>query len=200
MYIRAENLTKTYDGRTIFQDLSFDMQESGRLLITGASGTGKTTLIRILLNLEKPDSGKVDTDLPRSGKGILRAGCVFQDDRLAGDFSAVENIAAADGIDHPGLPEIRKNLGRLLPADCPDKPVNELSGGMRRRVCIVRALMSDAGILIFDEPFSGLDSENRKRSLELIREQQGRRMLIITAHSRTEEFNDFREVTPGLHK
>lgn len=74
MYLRAENLTKTYDERTIFQNLSFEMQEGGRLLITGASGTGKTTLIRILLGLEKPDSGRVDTDLPRSGKGALRAG------------------------------------------------------------------------------------------------------------------------------
>lgn len=197
MYLRAENLTKTYDERTIFQNLSFEMQEGGRLLITGASGTGKTTLIRILLGLEKPDSGRVDTDLPRLGKGALRAGCVFQNDRLAGDFSAVENVAAADGLDRSGFSEIRQMLVRLLPTDSIDQPVRELSGGMRRRVCIVRALMSDAGIIIFDEPFSGLDEENRKRCFELIREQQGNRMLIMTAHSRTEAYNDFREVTPG---
>ena len=151
MYLRAENLTKTYDERTIFQKLSFEMQEGGRLLITGASGTGKTTLIRILLGLEKPDSGRVDTDLPRSGKGALRAGCVFQDDRLAGDFSAVENVAAADGLDRSGFSEIRQMLVRLLPTDSIDQPVRELSGGMRRRVCIVRALMSDAGIIILEQ-------------------------------------------------
>lgn len=194
MYLRAEHLTKAYGGHTLFRDLSFDLQTGGRILITGDSGSGKTTLIRLLLRLEKPDSGGVITDLPRSKRGVLRAGCVFQEDRLTASLSAVENIASADGMDRSQFSFIREELEKILPDDCADKPVNELSGGMRRRVCIVRALMAESGILIFDEPFSGLDEANRSRCLSQILAQQGDRLLVITAHGKAEAYDSFREV------
>ena len=75
-----------------------------------------------------------------------------------------------------------EELQRLLPADCIYKPVRELSGGMKRRVAIVRACSIPSDMLIMDEPFAGLDQENVLKAIEYIREKQGRNPLLITAH------------------
>ena len=76
----------------------------------------------------------------------------------------------------------RQELLRLLPEDSIDKPVSQLSGGMKRRVAIVRACSIPTDMLILDEPFTGLDSENRKKAIEYIREKQSRNPLLITSH------------------
>lgn len=194
MYLKAEHVSKSYHGRKLYDDLSFSMSDGDRLLITGASGTGKTTLVRLILGLEKPDSGSILADCRRNRRGILRAGCVFQEDRLAGDFSPVENILYADGYSHEDTGKVRKLLLKLLPEKSLNQRTAELSGGMKRRVSIARALLLRSDVLIFDEPFSGLDQENREKCLRLMLQEQGRRMLILTAHDHSGEFPDFTEI------
>ncbi|WP_044957234.1 ATP-binding cassette domain-containing protein [Butyrivibrio sp. LC3010] len=179
MTIDLENICKSYGSLNVLKDFNLEIEEDHSYVITGESGSGKTTLIRILLSLEEPDSGRVhfmgDYKYP-----YLNAGVVFQENRLCEDFSAVQNVVMVNSKN--SVKVARQELLRLLPEDSIDKPVSQLSGGMKRRVAIVRACSIPTDMLILDEPFTGLDSENRKKAIEYIREKQGRNPLLITSH------------------
>ncbi len=179
MTIDLENICKSYGELNVLKNFNLEIEEDHSYVVTGPSGCGKTTLIRILLSLEEPDSGKVhfmgDYKYP-----YLNAGVVFQENRLCEDFTPVQNVVMVNRKNSAKV--AREELLKLLPADCLDKPVSQLSGGMKRRVAIVRACCIPSDMLILDEPFTGLDSENRKKVIDYIREKQGRNPLLITAH------------------
>ncbi len=179
MTIDLENICKSYGELNVLKDFNLEIEEDHSYVVTGPSGCGKTTLIRILLSLEEPDSGKVhfmgDYKYP-----YLNAGVVFQENRLCEDFTPVQNVVMVNRKNSAKV--AREELLKLLPADCLDKPASQLSGGMKRRVAIVRACCIPSDMLILDEPFTGLDSENRKKVIDYIREKQGRNPLLITAH------------------
>ena len=179
MTIDLDNICKSYGDLKVLQDFNLEIEEDHSYVLTGVSGCGKTTLVRILLSLEEPDSGKVhfmgDYKYP-----YLNAGVVFQENRLCEAFTPVQNVVMVNRKNSAKV--AREELLRLLPADCLDKPVSQLSGGMKRRVAIVRACCITSDMLILDEPFTGLDSENRNKVIEYIRQKQGRNPLLITAH------------------
>ncbi len=179
MTIDLENICKSYGDLAVLKDFNLEIEEDHSYVLTGPSGCGKTTLVRILLSLEEPDSGKVhfmgDYKYP-----YLNAGVVFQENRLCEAFTPVQNVVMVNRKNSAKV--AREELLRLLPADCLDKPVSQLSGGMKRRVAIVRACCIPSDMLILDEPFTGLDSENRNKVIKYIREKQGRNPLLITAH------------------
>ncbi|WP_026660399.1 ABC transporter ATP-binding protein [Butyrivibrio sp. AC2005] len=179
MTIDLENICKSYGDLKVLQDFNLEIEEDHSYVLTGPSGCGKTTLVRILLSLEESDSGKVhfmgDYKYP-----YLNAGVVFQENRLCEAFTPVQNVVMVNRKNSAKV--AREELLRLLPADCLDKPVSQLSGGMKRRVAIVRACCIPSDMLILDEPFTGLDSENRNKVIKYIREKQGRNPLLITAH------------------
>ena len=180
MTIEGDHICKSYDGRQVLKDVSFHISEDNAYVITGPSGAGKTTLIRILLGLERPDSGIVhllgDYKYP-----WINAGVVFQEDRLCMDFSAVRNVSMVNRRISDAM--AREELMQLLPKESLDKPVRELSGGMRRRVCIVRACIIPSDVIIMDEPFAGLDEENRKKALQYINRVRKSTPLVLTSHS-----------------
>ncbi|SDB39801.1 ATP-binding cassette domain-containing protein [Butyrivibrio sp. INlla16] len=179
MTIDLENISKSYGARKVLENFNLEIENDHSYVITGASGSGKTTLIRILLSLEEPDSGRVhlmgDYKYP-----YLNAGVVFQENRLCEQFSAVQNVVMVNKKNSVKVAE--EELLRLLPEDAIHKPVSELSGGMKRRVAIVRACAIPSDMLIMDEPFTGLDLDNRIKAIEYIREKQGRNPLLITSH------------------
>ena len=172
MTIQVDSVSKSFDGNPVLTDFCMEISDGNSYLLTGPSGSGKTTLLRILLGLEKADSGKIR---------LLGDGTVFQEDRLCEAFSAVENVAMVSRKLSARI--AREALEKLLPADALDKPVRELSGGMRRRVAIVRALSVPSDVLLFDEPFTGLDAANRKKAIACILEEKGSTPLVITGHS-----------------
>lgn len=180
MTIEAEHIYKSYDGKPVLEDFCLDVSSDSSYVITGESGAGKTTFLRVLLGLEKPDQGRVRL-LGDYKYSRVNAGVVFQEDRLCEEFSAVENVAMVSKKLSERI--ARQELEKLLPADQLDKPVKELSGGMRRRVCIVRACVVPSDVLVMDEPFAGLDEENRRKCIEYIRSVQGTTPLVLTAHS-----------------
>ena len=180
MTIEVENISKSYDGKQVLKDFSLDISSDSSYAVTGPSGSGKTTLLRIILGLEKPDSGRVRL-LGDYKYAWINAGVVFQEDRLCEDFSAVENVAMVNRRLSAKI--ARQELCKLLPEDELDKPVRELSGGMRRRVCIIRACIIPTDVIIMDEPFAGLDDDNRKKAIDYIRSIQATTPLVITAHS-----------------
>ncbi len=200
--IRAEEISKSFGDQPVLRNFSAKLVPGGSYLVTGESGIGKTTFLRILMGLESVDGGRVQimrgesrsagsgrVPAPRAaGAGRpgcrsirLRASAVFQEDRLFEDLTAAENIGLVRGA--PPAHRIKEELGRLLPEDAADRPVRELSGGQKRRVAIVRALLAESETVFMDEPFTGLDEENRRRAAEYIREKQGGRTLVVTGHS-----------------
>ncbi|MCI8831361.1 MAG: ATP-binding cassette domain-containing protein [Lachnospiraceae bacterium] len=154
MAIVLEKLCKAYGNHGVLTDFSAVVPEGKVTAIMAPSGQGKTTLLRILMGLETPDSGKI------SGLSGKKFSAVFQENRLCDNLSPVSNIRLV-------APEQKRSqiiaaMEGVLLADCFHQPVRELSGGMRRRVAILRALLADYDILFLDEPFKGLDDKTRQ--------------------------------------
>jgi NitT/TauT family transport system ATP-binding protein len=143
--------------------------------IRGRSGCGKTTLIRLLLGLDIPDKGKIE------GISDRKISAVFQEDRLCENLSAASNIrlVCTETISDRELEEAYKAVAL-------QKPVRELSGGMRRRVSILRALLADSDCVIMDEPLRGLDEKTRTKTIDYILKKTEGKTLIFVTHEEQE--------------
>ncbi|MGI5935629.1 MAG: ATP-binding cassette domain-containing protein [Oscillospiraceae bacterium] len=144
--IRLKNISYAYEDKTVFQDFSLTLPGSGITCVSGPSGCGKTTLLRLLARLALPVSGEI-TGLPE------KVGIMFQEDRLLPWSTALENVSHAAG----SMEEARAWLGRVRLSEEENAYPRELSGGMRRRVALARALAFKCGLLLLDEPFKGMD-------------------------------------------
>lgn len=178
MNIVVKNLKKSFQDKTVLNNLSITLKEGHTTVIMGQSGCGKSTLLNILMGIMKPDEGIIE------GIGDRRISVVFQEDRLCDEFDAVSNVKLVLKEDL-GSSQIIKDLMRvgLEEEDIVGKPVSKLSGGMKRRVAIVRAVMALEDILIMDEPFKGLDKENREKVISYINEKVKDKTLIFTTHN-----------------
>ena len=106
---------------------------------------------------------------------------VFQEDRLCESFSPMDNVMMCVGRSLKAS-RVRWEMGKLLPEECLNRPVSTLSGGMKRRVAVLRALLTPSDILIMDEPFTGMDEELKRSVIAYIREKQDGRILILSTH------------------
>lgn len=163
-----------YNGVPILEDLRLTVAEGEFLYLLGPSGSGKSTLLRLLAGLEHPQRGTIHWwGQPITGPGIDR-GVVFQDYSLFPWFSVADNIALAIAKVHPALSKARRRglareyLAQVGLEDAADKYPLELSGGMRQRGAIARALALGSPILLMDEPFGALDTLNRARLQDLL--------------------------------
>lgn len=174
MAIEIRGLSKAFDGKPVLRDFSCTVEEGAVTCIMGPSGVGKTTLLNILLGLLPPDAGDCGT-LPG-----LRCSAVFQEDRLCENLSAVDNVRVVTG-NAVSRAQITQALDAIGLEGSGRQPVRELSGGMRRRVAIVRALLAAYDVLILDEPFKGLDAKTKARTIAYLKAQaQGRTVIMIT--------------------
>ena len=174
--MKIQHLCKSFDGKMVLDHVSLTLESDGTACLMAPSGRGKTTLLRCIAGLETPDSGQI-TDLPE------RIAYVFQEDRLCDGFSAVDNIRLVTGK-ALGEGEIRRHLEELGLAGSLDQPVRELSGGMRRRVVISRAVCFGADLLLLDEPFKGLDDEARQQTADYILRHRGAAAILCVTHDR----------------
>ncbi|BCK79344.1 sulfate transporter (plasmid) [Vescimonas fastidiosa] len=174
--MKIQHLCKAFDGKMVLDHVSLTLESGGTACLMAPSGRGKTTLLRCIAGLETPDSGQI-TDLPE------RIAYVFQEDRLCDGFSAVDNIRLVTGK-ALGEGEIRRHLEELGLAGSLDQPVRELSGGMRRRVVISRAVCFGADLLLLDEPFKGLDDEARQQTADYILRHRGAAAILCVTHDR----------------
>ncbi len=167
----------------------------------GALRSRETTLLKLISGIERQDTGIIE------GRPE-HVGMVFQEDRLCERYNVITNImlTATGGSSRPGtgkktddIMKVRKEALCLLPESCLNKPVNELSGGMKRRCAILRAMLSGSEIVIMDEPFNGLDEENRRKAALYILERLNGRTLIITTH-RDEDIELFNKLCPDIRK
>ena len=169
--LKFDNLTVRYGTQTVIDRLTFEIPEHRILAITGASGIGKTTLLNVIAGLKAPDGGRLLSSAPHCAY-------IFQEPRLFPWMTALENVATVCN-DPKRASEL---LQRFFPdSDISEKYPSELSGGMKQRVSIARALAYDAPLLLMDEPFKGLDPELRQQvSRFLFESVRGKTVLLVT--------------------
>lgn len=171
--IVIENLCKAYEGKPVLDHFSATLPAGSITGLMAPSGAGKTTLLRLLMGLETPDSGTI------TGLAGVRLSVVFQEDRLCDNLSAVSNIRLVN----PALSvqEVERALERIGLSGALWQPARALSGGMRRRVAILRALLAEYGFLLLDEPFKGLDKTTKETVMADTRQRiRGRTVLFVT--------------------
>lgn len=170
------DLSKWFGQEKILEHFSCTFRAGSAYCLMAPSGTGKTTLLNLLMGLELPDSGML------SGLEGKKISAVFQEDRLLEDCTILENIRFVTGR-RLTVPEITREVLRLLPKEALAKPVCEFSGGMKRRAALLRALLAPADLLLLDEPFTGLDREARLAAASLIKEYSRGKLLIVSTHA-----------------
>ena len=189
MEIRFENISKRYRRKYALREFSAALS-SGVYGLLGANGAGKTTLISILVGLVKPDSGRITvegTDVRELGREFLsKIGYLPQYPEFYRDFTVTDFLAYMCALKGIPAAEGKKRASELLAvvnlSDAGDKKVGALSGGMRQRVGIVQAMLSDPAILILDEPTAGLDPQERIRFRNLITRFSKDRMVLLATH------------------
>ena len=141
MSLVIRDVSKVFDGLQVLQGVNLKFGDKGIYCLMGPSGTGKTTFLRILMGLERADTGEI--------KGVegKRFSAVFQEDE-----------------------------------ECVSRPVYTLSGGMKRRTAVCRALLAAYDILVMDEPFAGLDEETRGKVIGYVREKTEGKLVILSTH------------------
>ena len=175
MSIIITDLCKSFDDNEILKNVNITLEDSSIYCLMGASGIGKTTLLRILMGLERADSGCI------SGIDTKNISCMFQEDRLIPDLSAIDNVRIVLRRKN-NRAEVRNNLLSILPDDSLDLPVSSLSGGMKRRVALARALSYPGKLIILDEPFTGLDKDTKLNVINYILKMRNNRTLLIATH------------------
>ena len=171
--ILLEHISKSYAETVVFRDFSARLPLRETTVITGVSGGGKTTLLRLILGLETPDAGAI-TGVP------TRRAAVFQEDRLCPQLTALENVLLVAGRKRER--EARDMLARLGLGESLAVPAAELSGGMRRRCALARALCAKFDLLALDEPFTGLDADNRAAAQRCVARAAREKIVLLVSH------------------
>ncbi len=162
------NLSVRFGEKQVFDNYSISLPDEGVILISGESGIGKTTLLRVLCGLQKPDQGRIE------GLGNRRISFVFQEPRLLDHLTAFENVAlVSDRI------TAERILRELNMQNELNSKAGKLSGGQKQRVSLARAFAYSNDIVLLDEPFNGLDAQNKEKAASLIRTA---RLAVVVSH------------------
>lgn len=195
--LSVQNLNKTYDGQKILNNISFDVKKGEFLAVLGLSGCGKTTLLRILIGLEKQDNGlilKDNQDISQLTSDQRGMGIIFQNYALFPNMTVLENVSYALKLKKDtakkAIQIAKDTLEQLGMSEYLNRKPSQLSGGQQQRVAIARTLALNPDILLLDEPISALDVTNReimKKELKEIQKKFNSTMIFIT-HEQEEAF------------
>ncbi len=194
--IEFKKVTKSFDEDVVLKDVSFRITRGETKIIMGVSGSGKSTILKLLLGLIKPESGQIlveGEDITRMSERDLvkvrqRIGMVFQEGALFDSLSVRENVGYRlyeEGILSEEAIEaaVRRLLGFVGLDDAIDKMPSELSGGMKRRAGLARALVGTPKIVLYDEPTAGLDPITKRTIVDLmikLRDLEGVTTVFVT--------------------
>jgi len=179
--LEMRNVVKYYAAdKPVLDGVSFHIYRGETKIIVGTSGSGKSTILKLIMGLDKPDEGQIfveGEDITRMNERQLvnvrqKIGMVFQESALFDSLTVRENVAyrlyEEDADEDEIERRVREVLGFVGLVEAIDKMPSELSGGMKRRVALARALISEPGIMLYDEPTAGLDPITSKKINELI--------------------------------
>ena len=178
--LEVKDVVKFYGDKPVLQGVSFSLLKGETKIIIGASGSGKSTILKLIMGLERPDEGRIivgGNDITVLNEQQLvsvrhRIGMVFQESALFDSLTVRENVAYRayeEGQDETEIEgKVRQTLGFVGLEDAIEKFPSELSGGMKRRVALARALISEPEIMLYDEPTAGLDPITSRKINELI--------------------------------
>ncbi len=176
--IQLKNVTFSYGEKTVLQDFSLTIKQGEKLCLFGSSGCGKTTILQLLSGILKPQKGQVVT---------IPATVVFQEDRLLPWMTVLQNVAIVlDETSEKAESEAVKWLEAVGLLEEKDAFPADLSGGMKRRVAIARALAKGGELLLLDEPFTGLDNENRDCCIRWIQKRFEKATVVMVTHTEEE--------------
>ena len=191
MHLQVSNVCKRYghgaNSKLVLDQVSFDLHGGQFLALVGSSGSGKSTVMRLIAGLDRPSSGSISLDgQPVHGPGSDR-GMVFQKYSLYPWLTAAQNVAFGMELQQRSRQDIRERTGYFLEvvglADAARLLPRELSGGMQRRIAIARARAAEPKVLLLDEPFGALDIQIRESMQEFLHQlwrQTGLTALLIT--------------------
>lgn len=215
--IEIQNISKSFGEKEVLKDFNLSIDEGETIFILGESGRGKTTLIRILLGLEKMDNGTIE------GLSDKKLSVVFQEDRLLESLSILSNLKMILNINSnkkekitysnykantisPNLEkkskrdvfysnsnkdiinsrEIIHKMAEIGLNQSLDTNISELSGGMKRRISILRAILVNFDLILMDEPFKGLDKETKSKVMDFVIKNTNKKMSLIVTHDYSE--------------
>jgi len=179
MLLRVSNLCKSFGAVKAVDDVSFDLKKGETLAVIGPSGGGKSTLLRVLNGLERPDSGSIEFTNGADGGTF---GLVFQEYNLFPQYSVLGNITLAPRLLKKNYAHAEEILAKVGLSDKKDNYPSQLSGGQKQRTAIARALMLKPDILCFDEPTSALDPKLTDEIVGIIKSMKGEQTIIIVTH------------------
>jgi len=189
--IEVENVSFSYRGLTVLADVSFFLREKEFLAFIGPNGGGKTTLIKLLLGLLKPDRGTIRIYGTTPEKAAHRIGYVPQDVAINKSFPiSVLDVVLMGRLRFRGQARLtkadkkaaREVLSEMEMLDYQDRRIDDLSGGQRERVFIARALATDPDILILDEPTASLDNAGRTELYAILKEINKTKTILLVTH------------------
>lgn len=196
--LEIKDLTKIYNNKIVLDNISFEVMDGEFLSILGPSGCGKTTLLKILIGIESATSGKIlkkDDDITKIDPSKRGMGIVFQNYALFPNMTVLDNVMYALNLKLKNKKAAEKEALKMIKVvnmtEHIKKYPHELSGGQQQRVAIARTLALNPDIILFDEPMSALDADNRlglRKELKEIQKKFKTTMIYIT-HDQEEAFS-----------
>lgn len=172
--MKIENLRFSFDQKCIFENFDLEIADGCITALMAPSGKGKSTLLRLIAGLLKPQGGSIDT-------GARSVGIMFQEPRLFGQLTALQNVELVIQDKACAKQRAMQLLEAFGVADAANKYPEELSGGMAKRVSLARAIAYNADILLLDEPFSALDDDTKKAVMLAAKPfLQAKTVLLVT--------------------
>ncbi|MDF2821967.1 MAG: cmpD2 [Clostridiales bacterium] len=176
--ITFKSVSKSFDGEIVISNKTIEFPEKGIVCIFGPSGVGKTTIFNLIAGLIEPDDGEIEVTEDIS--------MVFQEDRLVPWLTAGENISLVIEDKELGQRNAIKYMKAMQLVGAESKRPSELSGGMKRRVAIARAMAYDKRIMLMDEPFKGLEVELKNFIMDQVIKLAEDKLIVIVTHEKAE--------------
>ena len=170
------NISKSFDEKKIINNLSYNFKDEKITAILGESGGGKTTLLRCIAEIIKPDSGEIVND-------YKKISCAFQEHRLLPWLTVSQNVNLVLEKEPMEDAQIKKLLDKFELSNIENNFPDELSGGMKQRVSLARAFAHNGDLLLLDEPFSELDEQTSSHIIDYIKKNKGSKTVIVVTHS-----------------
>lgn len=183
--VSLKDIAATYEEHQVFQGVNLDLYEGMLYTLTGPSGAGKTTFLNLVLGLLDPSSGSI-VRVPN-----LAQAAVFQENRLCEELTVIANLALVQHFAHKQdkidfYQQADELLGAMGMPGVLETFITELSGGMKRRVCLARALLVPAQLYVFDEPLKGLDAATELQVMRVLASRVAHACVLWSTHHKSE--------------